>query len=111
MYDVYSRFDIDKHQKTFVNYLEVVIRADGTVEYAVPSHQEKLIRIGMEQRGLSREDFLKLCPVDMWFDCLTWLCQQTGCVAVWTNGVQASIITEEQSAVLDEFRKRGLLVG
>ena len=40
-YTLYCPFDIEKHKKTFINYLEVVILEDGTIEYAVPSHQEK----------------------------------------------------------------------
>ena len=35
-YSVYSPFDIKKHQETFINYLEVLILEDGTVDYAVP---------------------------------------------------------------------------
>ena len=42
-YDIYCAFDLEKHKQTYVQYLEVVILEDGTVEYAVPSHQEKLI--------------------------------------------------------------------
>lgn len=38
-YDVYSKFDIDKHAENFINYLEVVIDPLGVVNYAVPSHQ------------------------------------------------------------------------
>ena len=45
-YDIYCAFDLEKHKQTYVQYLEVVILEDGTVEYAVPSHQEKLIEIG-----------------------------------------------------------------
>ena len=109
MYDVYSEFDIDKHQETFVNYLEVIVRADGTVEYAVPSHQMKLEFIGAEQRGMTRDDFIHTCPKQMWLDYTTWLLGQTGCIAVWSNFVKANTITEEQAEVLDEFRRRGLL--
>lgn len=44
-YDIYCAFDLEKHKQTYVQYLEVVILEDGTVEYAVPSHQEKLIAL------------------------------------------------------------------
>ena len=46
---LHSPFDVKVHKATFVNYLEVVILEDGTVEYAVPSHQEKMIRLGCEK--------------------------------------------------------------
>ena len=29
-------FDYETHRKNFINYLEVIINKDGTVEYAVP---------------------------------------------------------------------------
>ena len=45
MYDLHSPFDLQKHMETYINYLEVVIFPDGHIEYAVPSHQEKLIRV------------------------------------------------------------------
>lgn len=38
-------FDIETHKKTFIDYLEVIIRPDGTVEYAVPSHMYKLMSV------------------------------------------------------------------
>ena len=44
-YDIYCAFDLEQHKQTYVQYLEVVILEDGTVEYAVPSHQEKLIAL------------------------------------------------------------------
>ena len=40
-YSVYSEFDITKHKHPYVNYLEVLIKEDGSIVYVVPSHQEK----------------------------------------------------------------------
>ena len=82
-YDIlHSPFDIDIHKAVFTNYLEVIILADGTVEYAVPSHQEKLILLGMEKTGLNRDEFYNSCPREYWFDVLTWLTMKTGAIAV-----------------------------
>lgn len=39
-YDVYSKFDLEKHKQRFENYFEVIIEEDGMIHYAVPSHQE-----------------------------------------------------------------------
>lgn len=30
-YSVYSEFDLQKHKRTYINYLEVLILEDGTV--------------------------------------------------------------------------------
>lgn len=54
-YDIYCAFDLEKHKQTYVQYLEVVILEDGTVEYAVPSHQEKLIALLESCRCVSTE--------------------------------------------------------
>ena len=60
-YDIYCAFDLEKHKQTYVQYLEVVILEDGTVEYAVPSHQEKLIALACQKKGVSRQELNNLC--------------------------------------------------
>lgn len=86
-YSVHSTFDIEKHRQTFIDYFEAVLMADGTVQYAVPSHQEKLIKIGSEQYGKSRDDFIEMCPPEAYCDYMEWLCDTTGCVAMWNRFV------------------------
>lgn len=80
-----SPFDIEIHKKTFTNYLEVIIGEDGTVMYAVPSHQEKLIEMACKKLSVTREELNDLCPPEYYFDFMTWLCKISGCVALWTN--------------------------
>lgn len=48
-YSVYSDLDMEQHKKTFINYLEVVIDENGKIMYAVPSHQEKLIKLACQK--------------------------------------------------------------
>ena len=78
-------FDIERHKQTFHNYLEVVIREDGTVEYAIPSHSETMLSLIMRKRGVSRDEAQKLCPPEYYFDFATWLCMESGCVSVWSD--------------------------
>lgn len=80
-----GKFDIETHKEAFVHYLEVVIREDGTVEYAVPSHQEKLIGIAMKKLGVTRQELYDMCPPEYMFDVCAWLCKITGCVSVWSE--------------------------
>lgn len=40
-----SDFDFATHSKSFHNYCEVVILEDGKIEYAVPSHDQKLLSV------------------------------------------------------------------
>lgn len=80
-----SKFNLETHKSVFVNYLEVVIRENGDIEYAVPSHQEKLIRIAIAKLGVTRQRLYDMCPPEYAFDVCKWLCEITGCVSVWTE--------------------------
>ena len=107
MYDLYSEFDIQKHQETFKDYLEIIILPTGRIEYAVPSHQEKLIAIAMEKYHCSREKILTMCPPDMYSDFLTWLQHITGCIAVWTE-FHTGKPNRFQRIALQKLQKAGL---
>lgn len=85
MYDLYSQFDIEQHSEHYPHYLEVIMYQDGTVEYAVPSHQEKLIQIACDMLDVSRTKLFDMCPQEYYCDVITWLCNITGCISVWTN--------------------------
>lgn len=102
-YNLDKPFDIDKHAQKFIDYLEVIIRRDGTVEYAVPSHQEKLKAICIE--ATSREEFEeRLKYPEAWADYLKWLCNYSGCISVWnTFCVKPDVCTPEQLQSLKEL--------
>lgn len=108
---LHSPFDIEVHKATFTNYLEVVILEDGTIEYAVPSHQEKLIRLGCEKHNLSRDKFYDMCPKEYWCDVLTWLSMQTGAIAVWDFKIEGIQPNEAQLRALEMLRREGLYKG
>lgn len=111
-YDLYCKFDIEKHKQTYIHYLEVVLFPDGHIEYAVPSHQEKLIAIACEKLNVSREELFAMCPEDYFFDVLVWLCNLTQCVSIWTNGITTSDkyeLTREQIEMLDKLKDEGIL--
>ena len=107
MYNLYSKFDIEKHKETYINYLEVIILPDGTIEYAVPSHQEKLIKIAMSKLKLTREELFELCP-DEYCIPMEWLTKITGCVSVWNEFVGGEP-NEIQKEVIEQLRLEGLL--
>ena len=105
-----GKFDIATHKEAFVNYLEVVIRENGDVEYAVPSHQEKLIGIAMKKLGVTRQEIYDMCPREYMFDVCKWLCGLTGCVSVW-NEFYIGEPNEMQRWVLQTLRYHGLYRG
>lgn len=108
-YSVYSDFDIKQHKATFTNYLEVIITRDGTVLYAVPSHQGKAMSLAVEELGKTEEEIADMCPKEFYFDYLTWLLSLTGSAAVWSTLIMAPSLTKAQVATLRRLKMAGLL--
>lgn len=111
MYDLYSKFDIKKHKEKYVDYLEVVILENGEVQYAVPSHQEKLIKMACLKKGICREELERSCPEEYWFNYLQWLCMQSGCVAVWNTFCRYESVSTAQIVMLRKLKKEGIYFG
>ena len=108
-YTIHSQFDIDKHKKTFINYLEVIIHEDGTVHYGVPSHQEYLVRLACRKLACSREHLDSLCPQEWWVDFMRWLCGVTNSVAVWNTFIEYYTLNDNQIKTLEQLKAAGLL--
>lgn len=111
-YGIYSEFDIEKHKETFINYLEVIVHEDGEVCYAIPSHQEYLIKLGCELLECDRDTFFNLCPEEYYCDYMRWLCGVTKCVSVWTQGYicfESPKISDRQKEVLQSFIDNDLM--
>lgn len=79
----WSAFDIDKHAATYINYLEVNIAPDGTIEYAHPSHQLHLEN--KVKSKLGDEGFRKWLSDIIDKDYLEELQKLTGYISVWSD--------------------------
>ena len=114
MYDLHSEFDMTLHKVTYFNYLEVVIGRNGKIYYAVPSHQEKLIKVACDQLGITRDDLNKMCPMEYYCNFLEWLCMLTGYISVWDNYLvydRDSKPTTEQIRAIQDLHDAGLYKG
>lgn len=115
MYDLNSAFNIKQHKAHFIDYLEVVVFPDGHIEYATPSHQEKLIKVACDLNNWTRNQLNKECPEEYYFDFMTWLCNITGCIALWCEYAvlpeDKSIITSAQKNSIQELIDNGLYEG
>lgn len=82
-----------------INYCEVIIHPDGTIEEARPSHFESLIRY----MNLPREVIYELMPISD--SPISWLVRKTECVAVWYKHqlLPFKEITKAQRYVLKEL--------
>lgn len=104
---LHSPFDVRTHKATFINYLELIVRPDGTPEYATPSHMMKLAEI----YGKSMDDiYEEYYQEQLGQDGIDYLCAKTGCIAVWNNRVQG-IPNEAQSTALRQLQEAGLYSG
>lgn len=110
-YTVYSEFDVELHKKTFIHYLEVVIDENGKIMYAVPSHQEKIIKIACEKLNITRDRLNEMCPEEYYFEFMTWLSRMSGACAVWENQVMGDKFTGEQIKALQMLKNDGLYLG
>lgn len=114
-YSVYSKFDIQKHKETYINYLEVLILEDGTVEYAVPSHQAKALEIACKKLNKTKKEIKDICPRAYYWDYLTWILGISGAVSVWANCgenlIRYKTINKKQIATLKRLKLHGLYKG
>ena len=112
---LHSPFDVETHKKTFINYLEVIIRKDGTIEYAVPSHMIKLQRIYGKTMDEVFEEYQhqhenEPYDVAVLLDPVEWLCKKTGCISVWECGY-AGMINDAQRKSLQLLHDNDLYLG
>lgn len=108
-YSIYSDFDIRKHAENFVHYLEVIIEPDGSVHYAIPSHQEYMIGYICQRDGITPHELESRCPWESYFNFMEWLCRESRCLSVWTNHVMGFEPTAAQIRTIELLREKGLL--
>ena len=112
-YDVlHSPFDAKAHKLCFNDYLEVMLAPDGTIHYAVPSHQEFLINKVCEIRGWSRVVLMYACPPEYYFNFLDWLISESGgYIPVWERFVYSWPLNKLQVEALKMLRDEKLYRG
>lgn len=118
-------FNIETHKETFTNYLEVIIFPNGVIEYANPSHNDKLFMIAYknttgEDISFSDSDYFenkKLfennVPKEWWLDMIQYYVNLTGCVCVWKNKavIPRQELSSEQITSLISLAKENLYSG
>lgn len=72
---LYEPFNIGTHKANAhkIDGFEVMIAPDGTVEYAMPSHQEFLIKKSAQIKGVTRQELEDSCPEEYYGDYMHWL--------------------------------------
>lgn len=108
----YSKFDLEKHKEVYPNYCEVVIRPDGEICYAHPSHQQYLELLAAQVNRLSIQEVYEGCPENMYADYLRYLVDLSGAVSCWTDFYMLpnnNKLTESQIRSLNTLIEEGLV--
>ena len=101
-------FDYKTHRKNFINYLEVIINKDGTIEYAVPSHQQKLLNLYCKNHNITMEKLWNIIPIEESPE--SWIIFNEGVISVWYDFIiRPEYITEEQKNTLHKLKETGCL--
>lgn len=95
-------FDYKTHRENFIDYLEVIIFKDGHIEYAVPSHQMKLIDIYCKEKNISIDELYEIIPETE--SPTDWIILELGVISVWYEFIiSPSNITKEQEIALQKL--------
>lgn len=82
---LYMPFSYKVHSQVFINYCEVIIWPDGTIEYAIPSHSEKCLLEYCKLKGWTREYCVEHFRHDA--DCYDKMMSELGIIYVWYNNI------------------------
>lgn len=109
-----SKFDVEVHKKTFVNYLEVIIDEEGIVHYAVPSHLEYLLKMFMNKnkccdRNYAMQQVEKL-SIEKTETPIDFLIAEMKAVSVWYRGYWGKP-NEKQKETLKKLKEAGVYGG
>ena len=120
-YDLYTKFDVSQHVKTYFNYCEVVIDRLGKVRYATPSHQMMMLAMYGVKLGLFDDSILHPANVldrhmktkEVWKhipedeDVSDFLMKKLRCVCVYTDIYSAIKVNKRQLFQLNKLNANG----
>ena len=106
-------FDIKRHKSLpYHTPIEIMIGPNGDISYALPSHQEFLIKKAMKRNGWTREQLMDACPPEYYFDFMRWLIPKSGdYIPVWESGILGYPLTMPQQTALKSLKLHGLYRG
>lgn len=121
-----GKVDPEAHRRSGLDVFEVCIDPEGEAWYAAPSHFEWVFGRYRRENGFWKEpndparpwldnrwmqlrtDAIDSIPI--WADTLLWLCDRTGCVAVW-EGRTLGECNRAQVRALRQLKMEGLYKG
>lgn len=111
---LHSKFDVEVHKKTFVNYLEVIIDEEGIVHYAVPSHLEYLLKMFMNKHKCCDRNYtmqrVEKLSIEKMETPIDFLIAEMKAVSVWYRGYWGKP-NEKQKETLKKLKEAGVYGG
>ena len=88
-----------------------MIAPNGAAVYALPSHQEFLVKRAMEMHNWTREELMDACPPEYYADFMNWLIPLSGgWIPVWPIGILNYPLTRPQVALLRSSKWLGCIM-
>lgn len=99
------KVDVDEFitNHNYICYCEALIHPDGSVSYAVPSHELALVKC----TGLSLSEVSDIIP--LYADVGSWLVGYTGCVLLWYDYCKFGRLTLEQVCSFNKLLSSGCI--
>lgn len=106
---LYKPFNLQNHKDNFSYYCEVVIHPNGKIEYAVPSHERKLLKVYAKQNHLTEDQAFDKA-VEWGADYIDRLMHETGCVFIWYGSLyNGTNLTKKQVKAINNLIKTGCI--
>ena len=101
---LYMDFHARVHGQVFIHYCEAILWPDGKVEYAIPSHDEALIKAYANKYNITRDDVIEKFRDN--FDWYEQMMRDTGIVQIWYDRLyNCTNLTHEQLDALETLLK------
>lgn len=107
---LHSDFDLQTHVKTFVYYCEVIMWPDGKVEYAIPSHVEKLIAVYADKKGMTVSETKDMLRKETCYPYYRRIMDELSIMFVWYDSVfSTKKPTKDQLKMLSDMLLAGCI--
>lgn len=94
---------------SWINYCEIIIKSNGLIELARPSHTEKIIEIYCDAEEITRDEFVNKFPANL--SIVDFIVEKYSLISVWYNYIiRPAKINRFQQKTLEALVKEKLIL-
>lgn len=94
---------------SWINYCEIIIKSNGLIELARPSHTEKIIEIYCDAEEITRDEFVNKFPTSL--SIVDFIVEKYSLISVWHNYIiRPAKINRFQQKTLEALVKEKLIL-